>query len=54
MKRIFSGCGRKRSDPLLNALMDGLESSEYGQDSSYQVRILIFIVISPYNSQAGV
>ena len=34
----FTGCGRKRSDPLLNAL-SGVDS-DYGQmESSYQVSL---------------
>ena len=37
----FTGCGRKRSDPLLNAL-SGVDS-DYGQmESSYQVSFFFF------------
>ena len=58
----FTGCGRKRSDPLVNAL-SGVDS-DYGQmESSYQVSFfkrfifVHFLIISnfqgPYRSSDG-
>lgn len=44
----FTGCGRKRSDPLLNAL-SGVDS-DYGQmESSYQVSFGFFLKIWTLN-----